>query len=213
MVLIFLGLSGSGKGTQAELLVKKFGFEYIVMSDLLKKEIKKQTALGKKIDELVNIKGRLVPDDITAKIFNEGFCHKLGKKQIILDGYPRTLFQVKSLEQIFKKFKINNFIVLYIKISEKEAIKRLSGRLICSKCKTIHFTGDLKCRKCGGKLRKREDDMPQKIKTRLTWGQKELLEVIEYYKKTGKLIEINGERKVEEIHKEVVESLKKYDYF
>lgn len=210
MVLIFLGLSGSGKGTQAELLVNKFGFEYIVMSDLLRNEIKKETALGRKINELMNIKGELVPDDITTEIFKKGIYDKLQSRQIIIDGYPRTLLQAENLKQIFDEFKINNFIALYIKISEQEALKRLLGRLVCLKCKTIHFPGDLKCRKCGAKLAKREDDEPEKIKKRISWGKKEVEKVVDYYRNLGKFIEISGEGGVDEIHQKIVAELKNY---
>lgn len=211
MILILLGLSGSGKGTQAEFLVRKFGFKHIVMSELLRQEIKKKTKLGKKIYEFINIKGQLVPDKITTKIFASYFIKSLrNQKRIILDGYPRTLEQVKELEKIFKKQKIKNFLALYIKISEVEAVKRLSGRLICPKCQTIHFPGDTVCRKCGSKLVKREDDTPKKIKTRLAWGKKKLAPVIRYYQKLGRFLEINGEAEIGIVHKEIVKKLEGY---
>ncbi|MEW6407384.1 MAG: nucleoside monophosphate kinase [Patescibacteria group bacterium] len=211
LVLILLGLSGSGKGTQAELLARKFGFEYIAMGELLRREIKKKTKLGKKIYKIINIKGQLVLDKITTKIFANHFIKKLkNQKKIILDGYPRTLEQVKELEKIFKKQKIKNFFALYIKISEAEAVKRLSGRLVCQKCQTIHFPGDIACRKCGNKLIKREDDTPKKIKTRLAWGKKKLAPVIRYYQKLGRFLEINGETEVGMVHKEIVKKLKRY---
>lgn len=211
MVLILLGLSGSGKGTQAELLVRKFGFEYIVMSELLRQEIKKKTKLGKKIHKIINIKGQLVPDKITTKIFVSHFIKRLkNQKKIILDGYPRTLGQAKELEKIFKEQKIKDFFALYIKISEAEAMKRLSGRLVCPKCRTIHFPGNIVCRKCGNKLIKREDDTLKKIKTRLVWGKKKLAPVIRYYQRLGRFLEINGEIEVGAVHKEILGKLEKY---
>jgi adenylate kinase len=211
MVLILLGLSGSGKGTQAELLIRKFGFEYLVMSDLLRQEIKKQTDLGKKIHKIINVKGKLVSDKITCEIFAKHFIKKLkSKKGIIVDGYPRTIIQAKELGKIFKKQNSEDFLALHIKISKEEAMKRLAGRLVCLKCKAIHFPKDIVCKKCGAKLVKREDDVPEKVKTRLAWGEKKLAPVITYYKKFGRLLEIDGKGRVSEIHKEILKKLEKY---
>lgn len=210
LILIFLGLSGCGKGTQAELLVKKYGFAYLVMGNLLREEATKSTDLGKKINELINVKGELVPDDLTTQLFQQELEKNKDAGRIILDGYPRTLNQVHRLEGIFRNLGFEKSLAVHVKISEKEAIKRLTSRLVCLKCKKTYLPNEKKCHSCGGKLVRRSDDVLEKIKARIAWGKKELAPAIDFYRKNDQLIEINGERTIEEIHQDIVNRIATY---
>lgn len=211
LIVVLAGLSGSGKGTQAEMLVKKFNFEYVVMGDLLREEVKKGTNLGEKIDKIINIKGELVPDHITFQLLKNKLLQIPSRRNIIIDGYPRTSKQVDDLDKILKKLDKINFVVLNIKISDKTAIERLSKRLVCPRCNAIYKEGEARfCSKCNVKLVKRKDDTPERIKKRLAWAHKDLDLVINLYRKRGVLFDIDGERAPDVIHNEIVKILKKY---
>lgn len=206
-----MGLSGSGKGTQAKILVEKFGFSHIVVSDLFREEISKKTKLGEKLNEIINIKSELVPDNIVFQLLAKKILDKdLGDK-IIIDGYPRTLKQAQDLAKILKRIGPVNFIILHIKISDAEAIRRLSKRLVCQKCGKIYVEGEQRiCSKCRKKLVKRPDDTPEKIKKRLKWAHTDVDPTIEFLKKQGKVVEINGLGSVTEVHQRIVKKLQKY---
>ncbi len=210
LVLIFLGLSGCGKGTQAERLVKKYGFAYLVMGNLLREEAAKSTELGKVIDELVNVRGELVPDNLTTQLFQQELEKKKDQGRIIIDGYPRTLAQARSLEGIFEKLNFSKILAIHVKISENEAMRRLTSRVICPKCKKTYLPNEKICRECGEKLVRRSDDVPEKIVSRIAWGKKELAPVIDFYRKNNQLFEVSGERTIAEIHKHISTEIEKY---
>jgi len=163
MKLTFIGPQGCGKGTQAELLSKEFNIPMYSAGELLREEKKKNTTLGKKIASLID-KGNLVPAEIIYKLIKEKIKDK---EDYIIDGFPRDMSQVRISEDIkFDK-------AIYLRISDKVAVERLSGRQNCRNCgSTYHLTFKKpkvsgKCDKCGGELYTREDDTEKAIKKRL----------------------------------------------
>lgn len=216
LFIIITGLSGSGKGTQAQILKEKIDYEHIVMGDLLRAEALKETELGRKIHEIIHVKGELVPDNITSRLLKNTLSEIDKSKNILMDGYPRSMGQANYLDKIFEEIGINNYnlVVIHVKISDKEAIERLSKRRICPSCKEIYiFNGNdkQKCSKCNDiELIAREDDQPDKIKKRLEWGHKDLDPVLEMYKKRGVLLNINGEQTQEKVQEEIKKNLEKY---
>lgn len=211
--VIFIGLSGSGKGTQARLLAEKYNFEYIEIGKLLRAEAKKDTEFGRKVNQIINIEGKLLPDQMVYEIIKRKFVEISSDKKVIFDGYPRTIQQVWDLDKMLAECDREVYLVFNIQISDQEALKRLSKRLICGDCKAVFQENNLKigseCPKCGGKIIKRKDDTPEKIKTRLAWAHKELKPVIEHYQKKGILVNINGERDPKIIHRDLVQHLAK----
>lgn len=207
--LIFIGPSGSGKGTQAKHLVKDFGFEYIEMGEVLRKIAARPSSFGKKINRIINIKGKLVPDKIMYKIVRREISKLQSSSSVIIEGYPRTLAQAKDLEKILKENKRSDYLVFNIFVPDSVSIERLSKRLICQECKGIYKENDDKdiCPKCGGKLIKRQDDTPEKVRIRLSWAHKELGPVVEYYKRKRKIIKINGAQPEEEVYREIVKNI------
>ena len=137
MNFIILGPQGSGKGTQAGLLAKKYNLAHIDMGKALRQIALLNTALGKKIHEIINVKKELVPH----RIIEEIVCLELGSvprnQGVVLDGIPRNMEQVKYLEEEFQKFGRRIGKVFFINIPEKESIKRISKRWMCQKCKSI----------------------------------------------------------------------------
>jgi adenylate kinase len=203
MKLLFIGPQGSGKGTQAAIISKHLGIPHISTGDIFRSLTGE---LKQTVDEIIN-KGHLVPDELTLKILKQRISQPDCYRGFILDGFPRNINQADSLEKITKIDK-----VIEINISDKEAIKRLSGRVNCEKCKegyNLITTPKPKdknhCDKCGGKLIQRADDNEDAIKKRLHTYHKETEPILEKYKHIT--IKINGEQDIEQITKEILEKL------
>lgn len=194
MKVVLLGLPGSGKGTCAQLLEPKF--KVISTGELLRK-IPKTTLLGKKIDFIVS-RGGLVPDDVIIKLIK----NKVDSKNIIFDGFPRTLNQAEILD---KKLKIDKAILL--KINKNEIIKRISGRLQCIKCERVYHIKNNPPKKkgicdfCGGILYKRNDE--EAIKKRLIVYEKNINPIINFYKKKNILFELNADKPIKIVFKDL----------
>lgn len=207
MNIIILGPQGSGKGTQAKLLVEKFGFYCFEMGGFLR-ELAKTDPL---IYEYQNKKGKLVPDDMFFFVMKGLLGGKIKDgKNILLDGFPRTIRQYKTLKNWFDEFGIKIDKVIFINISEEETIKRLSSRRACRVCEKIWNLETSpkppspdKC-ECGGDLIQREDDKPKQIKLRLEEYRKNTEPLLEVFRKEGILEEVSGERSIEEIHTDLV---------
>jgi len=203
MKLIILGPPGSGKGTIAEKLSKDFNLYHLSVGELLRKEIAKNTPIGKRIKSLE--KGSLAPNKLVNDIVKSNIKDK---KSFILDGFPRTFSQVKETA----KMDIDR--VIYLDISEKAVIKRLSGRRVCPKGHTYHLT-NLPPKKpgiCdidGSKLERREDDQPEVIKKRFRIFYQEIKPVLAYFKAKNLVGEVDGNRNPEIVYQEVKKLVKK----
>jgi len=206
MNLIFFGPPGAGKGTYASRVAIATGLKHIATGDIFREEIKKKTSLGKKAASYIN-KGRYVPDDLTIEIVKR--ILKKQKKGFILDGFPRTIKQAEVLEKNIRIDKVINFVV-----SSATIIDRLSGRLICPKCKIIYHIRNLPpkkegiCDKCGSKLIRREDEKPAVVKKRLEVYKKQTQPLLEFYRKKNLLINMDGDRKVGVVIKELLKIIK-----
>ncbi len=212
LLIVFIGPSGSGKGTQAKKICKEFGFDYIETGEILRKEAKKDTELGRKIDKIIHGKSQLVPDEITKELVKNILVGEPKEKTVVLDGYPRTLQQVRDLDDIMKEMLGERQLVVFdIQISDEEAMKRLTRRRICEKCKNAlpADAKDKSCPKCGGKLIHREDDRPDKIRERLKWAHEKVYPAIEEYREREVLEEINGERSIETVNEDTRGRMKK----
>jgi adenylate kinase len=204
MKLIILGPQASGKGTQADLLSQVFGVKHVSMGDCLRQEVAARSRIGLKVKELMD-RGELVSDELTNKIAKKATDDAQGK--FILDGYPRTLEQVKYVED---NIHIDKVIVLTI--SEKTAIERMGGRRQCQNGHTFHikFHPPKKegiCDECGLPLKQRSDDTTVAIMKRLQNYREQTKPVIEYYSKQHNVITINGEPPIKEVHQAIVKAL------
>lgn len=215
--IILLGKSGCGKGTQAELLQKKFSLDYIGSGDLLRARSKKNDFTGKKLTNFL-AKGLLIPTPIILKLWLDKVEELKDKKNIkglLMDGNPRKILEAYFIDEALSWYDWDKNIKIFeIDISDKEAVWRLTKRRICTKCKEIiPFVGEFrkinKCHKCGGKLVKRSDDTVQSVKSRLAWFRKEVYPIINYYKKSGRLAKINGEQPIEGVFEDILKALKK----
>lgn len=214
-VIILLGRPGSGKGTQAKLLIKKFGLEYFGSGDALRKRQKIKDFTGKKLFEVMT-KGELVPSFIISKLWIdklEKFAKKRKFKGFILDGSPRIIIEAEFFDEALDWYGWQRWSkVILIDISKKESFNRLTKRRMCEKCgRLIPWLGDFKklkkCDKCGGKLITRRDDRRQAIQKRLSEFEKEVKKVIKYYQKQRKLIRVNGEQPIKDVFSDILSAL------
>jgi len=198
MHLVLLGPPGAGKGTQAKKLAEKLALPHISTGDILRKNVLEDTALGRQAKGIME-KGLLVPDDLVAKMLDERFDNPDIKPGFILDGYPRNLAQARSLDEILSRKGLAVDRVVYLDTSDPMIIKRLTGRLVCSKCgANFHITNIPPkvagvCDICQGALYQRSDDNEVTVRKRLEVYKQEVVSLIEYYKKAKKLYTLNAD--------------------
>jgi len=210
MNLILIGPQGSGKGTQAELLGKKFNLPTLSVGQLYRRQILQQTKIGKIAKRFVE-SGKLVPNKITENLLNQEIKNKKYKAGVIFDGFPRNFEQNRFLEKILDIAQ-----VILIHISQQEILKRLGGRYVCDCGQTYNLNSESSekprrrfiCDKCGKKLKQRPDDNPQAIRQRLKIYEKETMSLFKYYKKQHKLITISGEQRVYPVFKAILLALR-----
>lgn len=209
---IILGPQGSGKSTQAQILVKKLNFEYIGTGDLIRNYIKKNNKLSEKIKKIIN-QGLLVPKNILYEKIIIPYISKLpNKSKILFDGIPRNTSQLGEFEKMIKKLKLTYPYLIYIKTSQEEIFKRISLRKICPKCNTPFSPYDQAyikniCPKDKTKIIKRKDDNLISLKKRLEIFQKQTQKVIKYFKNKKLYIYINGNPSVKEVSKDIISKI------
>ena len=212
MYIILLGAPGAGKGTQAVMLAEKLNLMQVASGDLFRQALQQETELGIKAKSYME-KGQLVPDEITIQMVLERLSAPDCENGAILDGFPRNTQQAEALDKALAQQSKAIDRVVYIMVSEGELLKRLSGRWICRNCQAPFHAIDSppkiegKCDRCGGELYQRADDNIETIKKRLEVYFAETSPLIDYYKKAGKLVEVNGEGGVPEVHKRITEAL------
>lgn len=180
MKLILIGIQGSGKSTQGNLLSEKLGIPYLSSGHIFREMAKEKTPLGRYIKETMNA-GYLIPDDKTLEIVIEYLGHPEYKEGYILDGFPRTVPQAEAFPNGVDK-------VIYLKVSDKEALWRLAGR---------------------DEEGVREDNTLKALMKRINEFHTKTEPVIDFYRQKGKLLEIDGEKEIEEITQEILLKIQK----
>jgi len=210
--IIFLGAPGAGKGTQSATVAQELGVVHIASGDLFRQALKQGTELGLKAKSYME-KGVLVPDEITIRLVLERMSAPEGEGGVILDGFPRNLEQAEALDKALAQQAKAIDKVVYIKVSEEELLKRLSGRWVCRDCQAPYHTVNSppkvwgKCDRCGGELYQRPDDTVDTVKKRLEVYFAQTVPLIDYYAQAGKLLEVDGEGGVDEVGRRVVAAL------
>lgn len=214
MNIILLGPQGSGKGTQAELLVEKLGLDWFEAGKILRSIASSNNEKAGEIKQMME-KGELIPDEYIRLIAWDYINHHAHSSGILFDGYPRGVAQFEALEDMLARFGKKVDKVVYLHISDTEAIKRLGGRVMCSKCGQIYnlLTDDRPadgstCSKCGGDLVAREDDKPEGVARRLQLFHERTAPILNKARTLGILEEIDGERPIKVIFENIVDRLK-----
>lgn len=176
--LILFGPPGSGKGTQSEKLVQKYGLKHLSTGDLLRKEMKDGTPLGLEAKNLIE-KGQLVPDEVVIGMISAAVDANPGVNGFLFDGFPRTVAQAEALDTLLQTKNTAIDLVLFLHVNEEELIKRLVKR---------------------GETSGRADDAdPEVQKKRQQVYKNETLPVAAYYTKSGKVVDVKGEGSIDEI--------------
>jgi adenylate kinase len=186
--LILFGPPGSGKGTQSEKLIAKYGLKHLSTGDLLRNEINRQTPLGKEAQNFMD-KGQLVPDEVVIGMISSALDENPNAKGFLFDGFPRTPAQAKALDKLLKLKKAPIVAMLALDVSEEELIKRLLKR--------------------GETSGRSDDNNEQVIRARIVEYRNKTAIVADYYKQFDKVVMIKGEGSVEEIFEQICTEIDK----
>ncbi len=212
MRLVLLGAPGAGKGTQAKILVEKYGIPQISTGDLLRAAVAAGTALGKEAKSYMD-KGELVPDSVVLGMVEERLKQDDCKKGYILDGFPRNTKQAETLDNMLSALNMSLTAALSVDVPFDDLMKRLTGRRTCKACGqmyNVYFNAPKKegiCDKCGGELFQRDDDKEETIKKRLEVYNAQTAPLIDYYGKKGILKSVAGTGSIDDIFKKVCGAL------
>ena len=204
--IMFIAPPAAGKGTQAELVVEKYGIPHISTGDILRDISKEDSEIGKYVYETL-ANGELVKDEITYQLIEDRLGKDDCKNGYIIDGFPRNIAQAHEYDKILKNLNYEVGNVIFINVDKKTLEKRITGRRICENCKTIYNINDEKsspkvesvCDNCGGKLYQRSDDNLEAFETRYNMYVEKTEPIIDYYRKQNVLTEIDGDDTVENI--------------
>lgn len=184
--LVLFGAPGSGKGTQSEKLINKYGLHHISTGEVLRDHIKRETELGKIAKSFID-EGQLIPDDLMISILDEELAGSIdSKKGVIFDGFPRTIPQAEALDNLLKKYDTSLNAVVGLEVPEEELVERMLNR---------------------GRLTGRADDNPETIKKRLDVYHNQTSPLRDYYSEAGKYLKINGSGNVDDIFNEIAKGI------
>ncbi len=211
MNIILFGPPGAGKGTQAYFIVKKYNYFQLSTGDLLRNEIKKNTLLGKEIENIIT-PGEFVSDTIVNALLKQAITKPEIKNKIIFDGYPRNIIQAENLKKMLKDDNQAISKIIFLKVSRDIIKKRILGRLTCEKCNiTLNefFNSDeIINHSCGKQyLKKRKDDNPQTVITRYDNYMEKTQPILDFYFSDKGFHEIDGSQKIEVITRKIDEIL------
>ena len=206
--VVLLGPPGSGKGTQAAQVADHLGVPKVASGDLFRDHQRRDTKLGRMARSYMK-RGLYVPDDVTIRMVTEWIENETENDGFLLDGFPRTMGQAEALDA---ELSIGGGLdaALYIRVSNDELVRRLTGRLVCRGCgATYHAVFNPPCAPdacddCPGELHQREDDKPQAVNTRLEVFFSETRPLIDRYREYGILREVDGEQSIDQVRQALV---------
>lgn len=208
MKLIMFGPPGAGKGTQADILGRRYGIKKISTGDALRAVIRSGSELGEQVKALMD-EGKFVPDEIVTEIIRDRVASPDCANGFILDGFPRNLAQAEEL--VGMGIRVNK--ALLINVPDDVLVDRVQGRVVCDKCGISYHlknnppAAEGVCDKCGGRLEARKDDRPETVRARLKVYHDLTDPVVEFYRNRGVLSEIDGTASIDEATAEILKIL------
>jgi adenylate kinase len=214
MRLILLGPPASGKGTQAKLLSERMGLTPISTGDMLREAVRLGQPAGLRAASYM-VKGLLVPDDVVNDIINDLFSGERRPEQFVMDGYPRTVAQAASFDQVLRRQFLDIQAVLWLVVPDDEIVTRISGRRVCPNpaCNATYHTRYRPpkvagvCDLCGTALVQRDDDREEAVRNRLKVYHEVTEGVLAHYRDQGLLREVPGTGEVEVVYNRIVQGL------
>ena len=207
MNIILMGPPGSGKGTQAANLAESLGVNAVSSGDLFRDHQRRNTELGQLARSYME-RGAYVPDDVTIGMVREWIEDPDHASGFVLDGFPRTQAQAQALDDaVAGRGGIHR--VAFIRVSDEELVRRLSGRIICAECQKPYNLNSSPpasagaCDDCDGELYQRDDDKAEVVAKRIEVYNRETEPLVEYYRQSGNLSEVDGEQPVEAVGAEL----------
>lgn len=211
MRIVLLGAPGAGKGTQCKNLVSQYDLLHLSSGDILRKERSEGTELGKKAQSYMD-SGELVPDRIIIEMMAKAI-EKAPDEGFILDGFPRTVNQAVELDKTLSQSGREIDAVLNLEIDDSVITRRMTGRRSCPKCGAVYHIENLKpkvdniCDNDGAELVQRPDDSPEVVLNRLETYHRQTEPLVDYFKKSSTVFDIDGDRNPDEVKKDIFENL------
>ena len=213
--IMFIAAPAAGKGTQAELVVQKYGIPHISTGDILREISREDSEIGNYVNETLS-SGKLVKDEIMYQLIEDRLKKDDCKNGYIIDGFPRNIEQANEYDKILERlgYKVGN--VIYINVDKNTLEKRITGRRICEDCNTIYNINDKNsspqvesiCDNCGGKLYQRSDDNLESFQVRYNTYEEKIAPILDHYRSRGVLKEVDGNDSVENIFKKIDEIIR-----
>jgi adenylate kinase len=208
--VVFLGPPGAGKGTQAKELAKKYGVPHLSTGDMLRENIAKGTPLGVQAKPIM-ARGELVPDSLVLRMVRQRIEEPDCAHGFVFDGFPRTVAQAQYLSVLLRQNGFKRAIVIYFAIDPSLLLRRITGRRMCKVGGEIYNIYDrppqcdLRCDNDGGELEQRPDDREEIVAPRLQAYEKQTKPLVMYYRRLGRLHEVDASQSVEEVSRQMQE--------
>lgn len=209
MKIVMLGAPGAGKGTQAEMLAKKYDIPHVSTGDIFRMNIKNGTELGMEAKKYMD-QGLLVPDELTVRILLDRVAKEDCKKGYVLDGFPRNIPQANVLDDALSKLGDKIDYAINVDVPDENIIRRMSGRRACLACGATYHIEHVPpkkegiCDKCGQELVLRDDDKPETVKNRLQVYKEQTQPLIDFYGKQSILHNVDGTKDMNEVFDAIV---------
>lgn len=214
MNLILMGLPGAGKGTQAEKIKEAYNIPHISTGDMFRSAMKEGTELGEKAKTFMD-KGELVPDEVTVGIVKERLAKDDCKNGFMLDGFPRTIPQAESLQDLLAELGTSIDHVVHVDVPAENLVERLTGRRICPTCGTTYHVQynppkqEGICDRDGSTLIQRDDDKAETVKNRLKVNMEQMKPLLHFYQDKGYLVTVNGDQAIDAVFQDIRSQIEK----